>query len=265
MQLKLLKPNPVLLTLILLNTGVTILLAVLSVCGYDVVRFLALPSSFTGFLSQPWGAVSYMFTQTNFLHLIFNMLWLYGFGNILLYVSNPRRLAFSYIGGGLAGALFYTVVTGINHIAGSLLIGSSAAVLSVMTAAWTTAPNLEIRVFLITGVRLKWVALLCILLAFFGVGATGPGGIAAHLGGVVFGCLKMPDIKFKRREKPLMVRKVPSNHRDRIDVVAAEKALHGRLNNEERLDQLLDKVRISGYDSLSEAEKRELDAISRNL
>lgn len=265
MYLSQFKPKPMLFTLIMTNFGVTILLAVLSACGIDFASHLALPASFSGFLNQPWGAVTYMFTQTNFLHLLFNMLWLFGFGNILLYVSDSRRLLISYIGGGLTGALLYILVTGLNHISGNVLIGSSAAVLSVMTAAWMAAPNLEVRVFLITGVRLKWVALLCILLAFFGVGASGPGGIAAHLGGVIFGMIKMPQFRMRKKVKPIRVYKAPANHRERINPEAAREAFGGRLNNEERLDQLLDKVRLSGYDSLTEAEKRELDAISHNL
>ena len=35
-------------------------------------------------LSRPWTIFTYMFTQFDFLHLLFNMLWLYWFGSFFL-------------------------------------------------------------------------------------------------------------------------------------------------------------------------------------
>ena len=41
--------------------------------------------------------------------------------------------------------------------------------------------------------------------------------------------------------------------------------LRGRLSDMSRLDELLDKIRLSGYASLTDVERRELNALSRKI
>ncbi|MCI9029622.1 MAG: hypothetical protein HFJ90_05345 [Muribaculaceae bacterium] len=43
------------------------------------------------------------------------------------------------------------------------------------------------------------------------------------------------------------------------------KASQGRLSDSDRLDELLDKIRLSGFDSLTERERKELNALSARL
>ena len=278
---------PALFRLIGINLLISVILLVAAAVGefsgFDATllsAFLTLPSSLGDFLRMPWTLLSYMFTQTSFLHLLFNMLWLLWFGRVFLYVSSGRRLAFAYLGGGIIGGIFYLISCNLLfHPAATRLIGSSAAVLSVMTASAIMAPNLEFRMLLIGGMRLKYVALLCILLTFFGVGGGQAGGQAARLGGVAFGALYalvMPRLKtnilsgcyekLKNRASSMTFVSVKKQKSpSRINAEEAAHAMKGRLCDEQRLDQLLDKVRISGYDSLSESEKRELNAISKRL
>ena len=58
-------------------------------------------------LSRPWTIFTYMFTQFDFLHLLFNMLWLYWFGSFFLNYFTERKLTGVYLLGGLFGGLLY--------------------------------------------------------------------------------------------------------------------------------------------------------------
>lgn len=51
----------------------------------------------------------------------------------------------------------------------------------------------------------------------------------------------------------------------RVNTRATIKAMNNRMSDTERLDELLDKIRVSGYDSLSSKEKTELNYISSRL
>lgn len=65
---------------------------------------------------------------------------------------------------------------------------ASASVLAVIAASAIRTPDLRLYLFLIGEVKLKWVALGCIVLTFAGVGGGNAGGQAAHVGGVLLAC-----------------------------------------------------------------------------
>ncbi len=251
-----------------------------------LMSWLVMPAEWSGFISRPWSALTYMFTQISFLHLLFNMLWLLWFGRIFIYCATEKQLLFTYLCGGLAGAICFLAVCNIGDpVPGCYLTGASAAVLAVMTAASVMAPNLELNLLLLGQIRLKYVALLCIVLTFLGIGGGNAGGFSAHIGGVIFGVFapsllsrsRSSKIKFDMmaplrnllRKMRARKRKVPEVFREPVGhsspAVHSSPVPHSRQTDEERLDQLLDKVRVSGYDSLSSAEKRELNAISSRL
>lgn len=248
--------------------------------AYDqsLISWLVLPAEWSRFILRPWTVLTYMFTQVSFLHLLFNMLWLLWFGRFFIYCTSEKRLLLTYICGGLTGVICFLAVCGtFNPVPGSYLTGASAAVLAVMTAASVMAPNIELNLLLLGPVRLKYVALLCIVLTFIGIGGGNAGGFSAHIGGVSFG-LFAPSIFSRRLSRvtdimsPInnLIHKMRARKR-KVPYIFREPAshsspvLHSSTNDEERLDQLLDKVRISGYDSLSSAEKRELNSISSRL
>lgn len=215
------------------------------------------------FIRHPWTLVSYMFVQYGLLHLIFNLLWLFWFGRMLLYKVNDRGLARVYFGGGLLGGLAYMIVNfcGIAPAApGSFLCGSSAAVIAVMAAAGILSPDLEVRLFLFGNVRLKWLAIVCVALTFIGVGNESLGGLYAHIGGLAFGVV----FALAKKKSFRIASRIPSPGKRR-NANAVANAAKGRLCDNDRLDQLLDKMKHSGFESLSKSEQNELHAISARL
>jgi membrane associated rhomboid family serine protease len=65
-----------------------------------------------------------MFLHADAFHLLFNMLWLYWFGQLFLSIFSARHLRGLYILGGLCGGLLYMLAFNVfpyfqNHIYGS--------------------------------------------------------------------------------------------------------------------------------------------------
>lgn len=251
---------------------VTILRIPLSPLPVNTEPWLSLPSSMPVFLSRPWTLLTYMVVQYDFLHLLFNVLWLYWFGIIILTALSDRHLLWLYIGGGLCGGLFFLACSALGW-GGGLLCGSSASVLAVMSAAAIRMPDYRLNLFLIGPVALKWVALVCCVLTFLGGGGNQP----AHLGGLIWGiffallirrgvdlsALTNSSTLAKLFPKRSFAPAEPySRNRSASKVVDA---FERRRRDAARLDELLDKIRISGYESLSRRERSELQTLSSRL
>lgn len=239
----------------------------------DLSHWLSLPSGLWALAHSPWTIVTYMFTQYDLLHILFNMLCLYWFGQVLLLTLSDRHLLWLYFMGGLIGGLIYILVYNFVPLFSSTnasLCGSSASVLAVMTAAAFRSPNYELNLLLIGAVKLKWIALVTIILAVIGLGGGNAGGEFAHLGGVlagsVFGVMlrkgkdltKFGMTMFGKREGNY-------NAKRNVKVAKVSTAMERRRDDIARLDMLLDKIKQSGYNSLTRQERTELESLSKRL
>ncbi|MDE5608294.1 MAG: rhomboid family intramembrane serine protease [Muribaculaceae bacterium] len=212
--------------------------------------WLDLPAG-TGFLERPWTVVTYMFTQTDIWHAIFNMLWLYWFGMMFQNLTSPGRLIRLYLIAGLAGAAAYIAGSLIwVNAAGTGLEGASAAVMGIVTATACMAPDYKLSLFLFGQVKLKWIAIVTIGLFALGLTGSNAGAHIAHFGGVAAGAGYAVTIRYRLRRKRLV----------KYDSASIPEADARR-----ELDQLLDKVRRSGYGSLTAAEQRRLFELSRHV
>lgn len=222
-----------------------------------VYDLLALPGSPHVFLTHPWTIVTYMFAQANPLQLLFNMLWLVWFGQMLLDSDSDRTLLALYLGGGIAGGICYLAASALAP--SFLLMGSSASVLSLMVYTAFRQPDRPVPLFLLGEVRLKWIALFTIVITF--IGAAGVAAHCAHIGGMLFAIFFLAWRRVPRRRSARPKRRKPKAFSSRSPLRTPPPPQ----NPEQTLDILLDKVRVSGYASLSKQEKKLLDEISRNL
>ena len=254
--------------LIIINCVVFTLLFIIGVLGVSSNQWVGLPSDFYAFLTRPWTILTYMFVQNDILHILFNMLWLYWFGQVFLLTLNERQLLTLYLLGGVFGGLLYMVsnlifATGV----GSILIGSSASVLSIMTATVFRSPNYKLHLFLFGEVKLKWIAVICIVFVFIGTGGNNAGGEIAHVGGVLTGTL-FGVMLYRGTDILKPICSIFDFRRDKkkhIRTNLIEKTLNNRRYDIERLNGLLEKVKQSGYESLTKRERDELDSLSRKL
>lgn len=228
---------PVLCVLTGLNVAVYIVLATLGICGITSVSdALALPADSAMALRRPWTLLTYMFAQANVLQLVFNMLWLYCMGRIMLMRRPAWQLTALYVAGGLCGGILFCLFYGfIAYTGNTVLMGSSASVIAIAVTAAFTMPSLSLYLPLIGDVKLKWLVIFVVALFCIGLSATNAGGNLAHLGGAVCGACF-----------PLVIKK----NKGRAGGAGNPKAKEYQL--------LLEKARKYGYNSLADSDKRRL-------
>ena len=89
------------------TTLVSVFLVLFNLNATSWMNFLELPAWVPQFWAQPWSLLTYMFLHAGVLHLLFNVLWLYWFGQLFLSFYSARHFRGLYILGGLCGGLFY--------------------------------------------------------------------------------------------------------------------------------------------------------------
>ncbi len=261
-----------LMTLVLVNLGVWLVLRVIAMLLWmstgsnhegEVCWWVELHAAPEAWPAHFYGIITYMFSQFGTWHLVCNMLWLYWFGRIYLEVSSGRSLFLLYLYGGLAGGvLFILAYNLLPHFAGmyGLLIGSSAAVLAIVVGTAIRLPDYPVNLLFLGMVRLKWVAVVAVVLVFLNLGHENTGGQIAHIGGALMGvvygvcCRRGFDLtKWGRRR-----RRAPKP-------VASKFGANSSKADQEELDRILDKVRRSGYGALTPKERRRLFDLSSRL
>ena len=132
-----------------ITTLIGILLQLFNRSAAGIFELLALPASFTRFAWQPWSIFTYMFMHAGFLHILFNMLWLYWFGALFLYFFSGKHLRGLYIVGGICGGLLYMISYNVfpyfrPMTAYSTMVGASASVLAIVVATAYREPKAKI-------------------------------------------------------------------------------------------------------------------------
>lgn len=289
------KQGNIVVRLIYINVAVFVLGILLSVVlglfninvGH-ILRDLYLPADLLQLLRRPWTIITYMFMHAGIWHLLGNMLWLYWFGKLFLYFFSSKHLRGLYVVGGLMGGLCYILAYNLfpvfsGQLYSATLVGASASVLAVAVATAVREPDYKINLMFIGPVKLKFFALFIVLFDILYVGSDNAGGHLAHLGGAlagwwfVKGLGKGYDIthwanvcmdsvarlfdKHERKRKPKMKVHVNNTTANGRKVDYAYNAQKKERTDE--VDRILEKLKMSGYSSLSEEEKRKLFEASK--
>ena len=248
---------------------------------YPLLSWISVPSDPFQLLLKPWTLISYMFVHYEFLHILFNLLCLYWFGRIFLIFFSEKRLLQLYFIGGLFGALAFII--GYNLIPilyqmapSSMLMGASASVLAILFAAARYAPDFRINLVLIGEVRLKYIALIYFILDLISIPTlANTGGHLAHLGGALAGVLmalywakkgvkKTNDPEWSPIFTNLFTKKSKMKVTHRRPLTDMEyNAI--KTNRKREVDRILEKVKASGYDSLTKEEKKALFEASQEF
>lgn len=272
----------VLTQLLIINCAVFVLMLVSNiiirtgnVLPFDLLANLGLGARLEIWMQHPWTLLTYMFTHENFFHILFNMLWLLWFGYMFLEIRSPRQLVWIYIFGGLGGGLLYMGLYPLMPgFYGQLpiLIGASASVMAIMAATAVLMPNYTLHLFFIGDVKLKWMAGAMIVLAFLGLGGGNAAGGIAHVGGVIAGLIAGVYIKKRPTRNANRIRRrnpFKGLDKDEIKKIHQRPIPHNPIENEQaaarRLDELLDKIHLSGFKSLTKAERAELEELSQKV
>ena len=270
------KKGSVLTRLIYVNIGLFLFIRIINVFffllnqEFTLLNWLAQPADIDQLLSKPWTLITYMFLHFNFLHILFNILWLYWMGKIFLFYFDQKKLLGVYLLGGLSGGLFF--LAGYNLfpaftevVVFSQLLGASASVLAIIAAVATYAPNHIINLMFIGQVKMKHLAIVSLLLYVIGIASSNAGGNLAHLGGAFFGFIYVlvyrKGIDLTKGLTALTDFLVATfKPKQRIEVTYRGNNNDLEFNRQKNLKQeeinrVLDKISQSGYDSLTKEEK----------
>ncbi|MFT5861065.1 MAG: membrane associated rhomboid family serine protease [Flavobacteriaceae bacterium] len=241
---------------------------VLIVQGY-LGQVLALQTDFGQFIRHPWGLFTNMFSHFSFLHILFNMIFLYMAGRIFLQFFSQKRLLYTYIVGGLFGGLFELFSKLIPTLDPNPVLGASGSVMAIIVAVAFHKPGYKINLFGTIPVPMFLIAGLYFLSDFVKIGQDDGVAHFAHLGGAVLGMISVLQLSsssniitrsiqvgesflalFKSKRKPIM-KKASGNARMKTDEQYNEESI----DRQERVDRILDKISKSGYESLTRKEK----------
>jgi membrane associated rhomboid family serine protease len=266
-----------------------------------IMRYFALqPIGSDAF--YPWQLITYQFMHGGFLHLLFNMFALWMFGSELESIWGGRRFLTFYFLSGMGAGLLQLLVSYLLG-SGAPTVGASGSINGVMLAFGFMFPDRPILMFpIFFPIPAKFFVLFWLAIDLIS-GVTGADrGVAhfAHLGGALVGYLllrfgddmgiftgidrvvdtltgrrnlvqprrKIYDInatssynRYGDDETDTPTRSSPTSWLRRDNTASRT----DREITQEEVDRILDKIAHSGYNSLSNEEKRILNEASRKL
>lgn len=213
---------------------------------------------------QPWGIVTYPWIHRDLVHLVINMLMLYMLGGMYERRYGAERMVTLYLLGALAGGLFYSfgyqLLTLLRYYLPSLpLLGGSAGIYTLAFAVAFAEPHRTVESLFLGRVRIVWLVLTLFLLDMVLKGDN-IGGQLAHIGGAVLGIvwgyrIRVSSVDITSAFRRFIRGCIPSrwSRRTRHNVSVSD------------INRILDKIRQSGYSSLSSSERRKLHRYSNNI
>lgn len=245
-----------------------------------LTHWLAASSSVLITLQKPWSPITYMFLHQELWHLIFNMIMLFFAGQYFVRFLGQKRLLSIYIFGGLSGLglymLIYSIVPYFYVEGGIPIMGASASVMAIFIAIAAYQPSTPIALPFIGSVKLKYIAIFYLVLDFANIrSGINAGGHIAHLGGALYGYYAIYLLKrgkdifydftplfnaFKgmfssKKSLKVKYRSSKNERTSRSKMHSDYEYNANKKQNQERIDEILDKISKSGYDSLNKKEK----------
>ena len=249
-----------------------------NISSTNFINWFELSASWIDLPTKPWSIITYSFLHSGFFHLFWNMYLLF-FSSKLFLNLFPSNTFFNvyFLGvvvGGITFILSYTFFPVFQN-SSPVMIGASAGVMAVFIFMSTYSPDLEIRLILFN-VKLRYLGIAFLLLDIVQIPYGNAGGHLAHLGGAILGFYYVKQLKsgkdigkpfknfidkiiniFRRKPKMRTVYKREKSQKIKKKVSdAGEK--------QKRIDRILDKISISGYESLTQAEKDFLFKIGKS-
>ncbi|KGO87619.1 transmembrane rhomboid family protein [Flavobacterium rivuli WB 3.3-2 = DSM 21788] len=235
--------------------------------------WLSLSSNPADLLWKPWSIIGYAFLHAGFTHILFNMLMLFFAGRLFLTFFTQKQLFGVYVLSAIfAGAIFILGYQTLPMLTGvtTKMVGASASIMALLIATAVYAPTYSVRLMLIGTVKLWHIALAFVIIDLIYASAENTGGHIAHLAGALFGFVYIKLLKnstdltkgisaiteglgglFKtRKQQPF--KKV---HRNPAPSTPKAAGTRPKSITQKQIDDILDKISRSGYDSLTKEEK----------
>lgn len=238
--------------------------------GFIFPNWIALSSEPTVFGLNPWTFLSYAFFHDGFLHLFFNMIVLNFSSYLFLTFFTTKQYLGVYILSAIFAGLIFALAFNIMNLNGAI-VGASAAIMAILVATTTYNPLMQVRLLLVGNVKLWHVTGVILILDIMQFSLGNSGGHISHLAGAFFGFMYVKLLRsgtdlskivtavvdfftnfFKKPATPF--KKVHKNYNKPIVEKPISKIVV-KDKKQQQIDEILDKISQSGYDSLNKEEK----------
>jgi membrane associated rhomboid family serine protease len=286
--------NNALLILIALNVFVFITLRfILAVYGLsylkedsfykNIFQWFAMPGELKMFITRPWTLISSGFTQMDIWMMVGNMLWLWTFGFIFQDLTGNRRIIplylYSAVFAGISYLLSYAFLPQLRALIGTqFYFGAMAPIVAIAIGATAFAPKYKLFPMIGGGIPL-WImtAIFCIIDVFYLKDKSA--WFFPHVTAAFVGFLFVQSLKrgsdwgrwmnnfydwFTNLFTP---KKKVSPRRPVKQEVFYNTRGHQPFKKttnltQQRIDEILDKINVKGYEKLTEEEKELLKRAS---
>ncbi|MCX6171874.1 MAG: rhomboid family intramembrane serine protease [Flavobacterium sp.] len=237
---------------------------------FNYPNWLAISSEPNVVLTKPWTLLTYAFFHFGFMHLFFNMLVLNFSSRLFLTFFTQKQYLGLYLLSAIFAGLCFVGTFYLLHQTSSM-VGASAAIMALLVATTTYQPLMEIRLLLIGNVKLWHITAVLLILDLLQIQIDNTGGHIAHLSGAFFGFIF---IKFLQNgidlsnivsflidfftnlfneKKSTPFKKVHVNPKK--PTIKKQSTIVVKDKTQKQIDEILDKISQSGYDSLTTEEK----------
>lgn len=240
--------------------------------SFSFPSWVALSTNPADFIFKPWTFLTYAFLHEGFWHLAFNMMVLNFASQLFLTFFTQKQFFGLYVLSAIfAGIVFVVCYYFIN--VSTAIVGASAAIMAILVAVTTYQPLMQVRLLLIGNVKLWHLTAVLIILDLMQFRSdSNMGGHISHLAGAVFGFLYIKALQNGTDMSVIITkiidffansfRKSPSTPFKKVHKNYAAKPVEKRTSRivtkdktQQQIDEILDKISQSGYDSLTKEEK----------
>lgn len=221
-----------------------------------------------------WQFFTFQFLHAGILHLLFNLLGLWSFGKGLEQVLGTKRFLIAYFGSGVLGGVLQVLLGFVGpQIWGGDTVGASAGICGMIAVYAMLEPHSTVSVW---GIPMRARALmigLAFISLFFIVVPVGGAAHGAHLGGILAGIAfvkwffntdwSMPRFQFRKAPRSRELVNAPAGGgfwKKAPKSLPPEEDLPSGDYISKEVDPILDKISAHGIQSLTERERRILEA-----
>ncbi len=224
-------------------------------------NWFALPENVNSFLSKPWTIVTYSFLHDDFWHIFFNLLLLFYVGKFFLQFFSKRDFLIYYFLGVVFGGFLFMI--GYQYVAKGPetvnLVGASAGVTAVLIGIATKIPNYALRLRFIGTIKLWHIAVAIVLLDILQLFVSNTGGHLAHLGGAAIGFLLSTQLDKGKSLSGFFSKLFQVKKQGPLKTVYKKpnpvNTVKNSSSHQRKIDEILDKISKSGYETLTQKEK----------
>ena len=244
----------------------------------DYIHYVSLSSNPADLLWKPWSLLSYAFFHSGIMHIIFNMIVMNFSGRLFMTYFTSKQLLGLYILSAIFAGICYILVFYVLSI-NAPIVGASAAIMAILVATTTYHPLMDLRLLIIGNVKLWHITAVIIIVDLMQLRSENMGGHISHLCGAFFGFIFIKLLQngtdlstvvtrvigffanlFKKNTSTPF-KKVHKNYSKPL--VKSVSKIVTKDKSQQQIDEILDKISQSGYDSLTKEEKEFLFKVGK--